>query len=106
MGSLTRPEIRAERLRHYKKLAGYRRRRCYSSHACCLCPEEITIGQEYFDGGYGRRAHVVCIDRAARQLCGKGTGGGGRVCFLPDKHEGLCMFQCGRPNLDDYFPED
>jgi hypothetical protein len=38
------------------------RRICYSVHECCVCHTAILCGQEYYDGGYGRRAHVKCIN--------------------------------------------
>jgi hypothetical protein len=37
-------------------------RKCQSLHCCDVCGESITLGQEYRDGGYGRRAHVGCVD--------------------------------------------
>ena len=36
-------------------------RTCQSLHCCDVCGESITLGQEYRDGGYGRRAHVACV---------------------------------------------
>jgi hypothetical protein len=39
-------------------------RTCYTLHECCLCKGQITNGQQYHDGGYGRRAHVQCQDKA------------------------------------------
>lgn len=36
---------------------------CQSLHSCVLCGEDITLGQEYRDGGYGARAHKECITR-------------------------------------------
>lgn len=39
----------------------YRVRTCYSLHECALCGSAIVIGQTYYDGGYGRRAHEDCV---------------------------------------------
>lgn len=36
------------------------RRTCKSLHHCFLCGQAILLGQEYYDGGYGHRAHVEC----------------------------------------------
>lgn len=46
------------------KLKGYRVRNCYTLHACALCEVDIRPGDQYHDGGYGRRAHVACVERA------------------------------------------
>jgi len=40
----------------------YKIRTCQTMHECCLCKETIRCGQNYRDGGYGRRAHVECAD--------------------------------------------
>lgn len=37
-------------------------RTCQSLHECKLCSEIITIGQQYYDGGYGKRVHKSCVD--------------------------------------------
>lgn len=37
---------------------------CRSLHFCQKCAQSITLGQEYHDGGYGRRAHVKCAPEA------------------------------------------
>lgn len=37
-------------------------RKCLTLHECCLCNQAIAQGQLYHDGGYGRRAHVKCVD--------------------------------------------
>lgn len=44
--------------------ARYPIRVCRSLHTCALCGEAITLGQEYHDGGFCRRAHVACVDQA------------------------------------------
>ena len=36
-------------------------RTCRSLLGCDPCGESITLGQAYYDGGYGRRAHVACV---------------------------------------------
>jgi len=40
----------------------YTVRTCMSLHECKLCSEKITLGEIYYDGGYGRRAHVACVE--------------------------------------------
>lgn len=46
-------------------------RECRTLHTCRLCGEHITLGQEYRDGGYPRRAHLACIDKEVDPLsCG------------------------------------
>lgn len=37
-------------------------RTCQSIHECKLCSERITLGQQYYDGGYGKRVHKSCVD--------------------------------------------
>jgi hypothetical protein len=39
----------------------YRLRKCNSLHVCVLCSKDITLGQMYHDGGYGKRAHFACV---------------------------------------------
>jgi hypothetical protein len=39
-------------------------RRCYSLHSCVLCHHDIRYGEEYYDGGFGRRAHFQCVNEA------------------------------------------
>jgi hypothetical protein len=34
---------------------------CRTLHECALCDKKIVQGQEYYDGGYGRRARVLCV---------------------------------------------
>lgn len=42
----------------------YPLRTCLYLNHCALCDGDITDGQRYYDGGYGRRAHVECVERA------------------------------------------
>jgi hypothetical protein len=37
-------------------------RTCKSTHECAFCESGITLYQEYYDGGYGRRAHCLCAE--------------------------------------------
>jgi hypothetical protein len=37
-------------------------RRCFWMNECRLCSQMIASGQQYYDGGYGRRAHCQCAD--------------------------------------------
>jgi hypothetical protein len=30
-------------------------------HECAICWGKINLGQRYYDGGHGRRAHVDCV---------------------------------------------
>jgi hypothetical protein len=36
---------------------------CRTMHECRLCWETIELGESYRDGGYGKRAHVGCVER-------------------------------------------
>lgn len=45
----------------HKPWSEYPLRTCQSLHHCNLCSKDITYGQEYRDGGYGRRAHAFCV---------------------------------------------
>ena len=36
-------------------------RKCQTMHECCVCRTTIHRGDYYYDGGYGRRAHVNCL---------------------------------------------
>lgn len=40
----------------------YKLRKCHSLHHCEICDEDITHGEQYHDGGYGKRAHKDCVD--------------------------------------------
>lgn len=40
----------------------YPMRICRTMHECAECPNTILAGQEYLDGGYGRRVHLNCAD--------------------------------------------
>jgi len=54
--------------------SAYPVRQCNSLHTCALCALPIRMGDHYSDGGYGKRAHVVCIQdqkRRARVAQGK-----------------------------------
>lgn len=42
-------------------------RTCKSLHGCEICHQDITYGQKYYDGGYGRRAHDLCADAMAME---------------------------------------
>lgn len=39
----------------------YPRRKCFSLYSCEVCKESILLGQFYYDGGFGRRAHETCV---------------------------------------------
>ncbi len=38
----------------------YPKRICRYLNHCAVCDQPIKAGQEYYDGGYGRRCHVEC----------------------------------------------
>lgn len=38
----------------------YPARVCNSLHYCRICDGDILLGESYYDGGYGKRAHVIC----------------------------------------------
>lgn len=40
----------------------YPTRTCRSLHECGICGLKIVLGDQYFDGGYGRRAHLRCAE--------------------------------------------
>ena len=47
---------------------GWRRyplRMCRSLHHCEICSRSIMAGEQYYDGGYTRRAHVACAESVA-----------------------------------------
>lgn len=37
-------------------------RMCRTLHECAICSGKILCGQEYHDGGYGKRAHTTCVN--------------------------------------------
>lgn len=43
-----------------KEYYEYPKRLCRWLNHCAICDQPITAGQEYYDGGYGRRCHVWC----------------------------------------------
>jgi len=42
----------------------YKIRTCRYLNSCMLCEQDIRSGEQYYDGGYGRRAHVECVKKA------------------------------------------
>lgn len=53
---------------HTKKpinFAKYPKRRCLTLHHCEICGGAIAWDHLYHDGGYGRRAHVCCVEQRA-----------------------------------------
>lgn len=40
----------------------YKLRMCRTLHLCNVCGEDILSGQNYYDGGYARRAHEECAE--------------------------------------------
>jgi hypothetical protein len=33
---------------------------------CQICDRAISYGEQYYDGGYGRRAHEFCVNEALK----------------------------------------
>lgn len=46
----------------WEQYGKYKIRQCRTMHECAVCEQTIAYGHLYFDGGYGRRAHVGCAD--------------------------------------------
>lgn len=44
-------------------IARYPVRTCRSLHHCEICGRDIVLGEQYHDGGYGRRIHVRCTSK-------------------------------------------
>lgn len=49
----------------------YPLRTCRSLHHCEICAKDITLGQRYYDGGYGRRIHEQCAKPEGYDTQGK-----------------------------------
>lgn len=47
----------------------YPLRICRSLHHCEVCDKDITLGEQYFDGGHSRRAHRTCIITDGQMVC-------------------------------------
>ncbi len=45
-----------------KPIWEYKIRTCLTMHECSVCRKQIRLGDRYFDGGYGYRAHVLCVE--------------------------------------------
>ena len=45
----------------YMDWVRYDVRSCQSMHFCRICNKDIVASERYYDGGYGRRAHVTCV---------------------------------------------
>ena len=86
-----------------KSMCEFPIRRCNSMHRCCRCGENICLGHEYYDGGYGRRAHVNCVKPQNSADSGTGEhisqqphaacpeGETGRSCETCNYwHDGMC----------------
>lgn len=52
---------RGPRPRKAPEWSKYPLRRCLTMHTCELCDKGIKLGENYRDGGYGRRAHQECV---------------------------------------------
>lgn len=47
-----------------KRLNELKRRTSSYGDGCIVCFQDIEPGEQYYDGGYGRRAHISCGDAA------------------------------------------
>lgn len=50
-----------------RNFMSYPLRTCGTMHACSLCGGTILCGQQYRDGGYGRRGHVACVAKLGQK---------------------------------------
>lgn len=48
---------------NYRMFLKYPIRACRSLHECRICGMDIKDGQQYYDGGLDRRAHIHCIPK-------------------------------------------
>lgn len=91
-------------------------RTCRTMHACCACDKVIQDGQKYHDGGYGKRAHVECLNRITEEETGALPcepcpiqTGEAHTC---DRDDGWCRdklgrsFECERHCLGESCPEE
>ena len=66
--------VRGGKVKREPKWDSYPVRWCRSSHMCAICTKEITYGQGYCDGGFGKRAHVNCVNKRVRAALEKVQG--------------------------------
>lgn len=45
-----------------ERIRKYPLRTCGWLCGCRICEEDITVGEQYYDGGYSRRFHKKCVD--------------------------------------------
>ncbi len=45
---------------NYKK---HKLRTCRTLQYCFICKEDIKCGEQYYDGGYNKRAHKQCAEK-------------------------------------------
>jgi hypothetical protein len=46
------------------RFLNYDLRCCRTMLHCAICDRAISYGEQYYDGGYGRRAHEFCVNEA------------------------------------------
>lgn len=63
----------------HKVFDEYPLRTCRYMDSCVLCLDKISSGQQYYDGGYGRRAHRECVEFNKRQEAGNAVNGNQRT---------------------------
>ena len=56
-------------LSKYRLLVRSGRKGQFEPPKCCICREEIKVGQKYRDGGFGSQAHQLCLE--TEQSCRK-----------------------------------
>lgn len=77
-----------------KDWSEYPMRTCRTLHECGICGDSIRCGENYFDGGYGRRAHERCVEEKRKQsepvfrhcnVCGR------ELKETPEFEMGMCL---------------
>ena len=58
-----------------KKIWEYPIRVCRGVNECKVCGTGIMPGEEYYDGGYGRRAHWNCAHSQKKVPCAQDADG-------------------------------
>jgi hypothetical protein len=56
----------------------------YGSH-CCVCLTTIEPGEQYYDGGYWRRAHELCAQKAELDPSMEKSRAQQRAGYAPDE---------------------
>jgi hypothetical protein len=59
-----------KKVKMFQQFIHYPTRTCRWLNHCKMCDQDITAGQRYRDGGYGRRAHESCLNELAAAIRG------------------------------------